>query len=103
MNLEKFITESHKNNEYFIRPRIYCNDGFYMSVQGSKGHYCSPRENVKYYTSLEVGYPSEKVDEFMKYAENKHQPTDTVYGWVPSETIQEVIDQHGGIDVNKTF
>jgi hypothetical protein len=36
---------------------ITCTDGFSMSVQASKFHYCSPRmDHAEAYTSVEVGF-----------------------------------------------
>ena len=104
MNLEQFISITYdKNNEYNTRNRIVCKDGFSFSVQGSKGHYCSPRENVKKYSLLEIGFPSRKEPLIISYAEIPEMPTETVYGYVPVSIIQEVIDNHKGIDINKTF
>ena len=43
------------------RPRLYCNDGYSVSVQASAFHYCSPRLNgLQDYKSVELGYPSEE-------------------------------------------
>lgn len=33
----------------------------------------------------------------MEYAENPDDPTDTVYGWVPVEVVEAVVNNHGGI------
>lgn len=33
----------------------------------------------------------------MEYCENPENPTDTVYGYVPIEVIEEIITKHGGI------
>ena len=72
-----------------------------MSVQASDFNYCSPRRNLidslSYY-EFEVGFPSERVEEFMIYAEEAECPTETVYGWVPWEVIQGVINRNGGIN-----
>lgn len=104
MNLQQFIKETFDSEkEFFNRPRIYCKDGFNMSVQGSKRHYCSPRSNQDYYNSMEIGYPSQEEKSILEFAEQKERPTDTFYGWVPCELIQNIIDNHGGIDINKTF
>lgn len=80
-----------------IRPRIICKDGFSVSVQASKTHYCRPRINTGPYSRVELGYPSETVTEWMKYAETPESPTETVYGYVPIEIVEDVIEQHGGI------
>lgn len=81
-----------------IRPRLICADGFSMSVQGSRTHYCSPRVDGWLYSRVEVGYPSEKAEELMPYAECPDEdPTGTVYGYVPIEIVDAVISKHGGI------
>lgn len=80
-----------------VRPRIVCQDGFSLSVQGSRTHYCKPREDDCSYFKVEIGYPSEKVDEFMQYAEDENDPTNTVYGYVPIETVETIVAKHGGI------
>ena len=33
----------------------------------------------------------------MPYAEDRERPTDTVYGYVPVEIVERVIEKHGGI------
>ena len=104
MNLEQFIKDTFDSEkEYFNRPRIYCKDGFNMSVQGSQGHYCSPRSNQDFYHSMEIGFPSQEEEFILEFAEQKEIPTDTVYGWVPCELIQELIDKHGEKKKKKTF
>ena len=104
MTIEKFIKDTFEEKHgYCYRPRIVCNDGFNMSVQGSAGHYCTPRKTQDWYTNLEIGYPSEEESLINQYAEREHEWTETVYGWVPIEIIQEVITKHGGIDIEATF
>lgn len=76
---------------------ITCADGLRLSVQASRDHYCTPRDSVGPWTAVEVGFPSERVEELMEYAENPKAPTDTVYGWVPVEVVEAVIEKHGGI------
>lgn len=79
-------------------PRLVCADGFSMSVQASEFHYCDPRvSRFPEYRSVEVGFPSERQDELMEWAEDADKPTDTVYGWVPVEVINALIDKHGGL------
>lgn len=78
-------------------PRIVCEDGFSMSVQAGSANYCSPRDEFGPYTKFEIGFPSEKVDVLMDYAEEPDSPTDTVYGWVPVDLVVKIINEHGGI------
>lgn len=80
------------------RERVACKDGFTMSVQASRYTYCTPREDDEpYYSAVEIGYPSEKEDLLMKYAETPEEPTETVYGYVPAKVVAAVIDKHGGV------
>jgi len=103
MTLKEFVMTTAKGGDFIVRPKIICQDGFNMSVQGSSGHYCSPRETQDWYNEMEIGYPSAKEDDLMPFAENSDEPTNTVYGYVPCEIIEEVIKRHGGIDEVETF
>ena len=76
---------------------VKCADGFTMSVQASKGSYCSPRNDSGPYDSVEVGFPSSYDYYLHEYAEDPGKPTDTVYGWVPADTVMMCIDAHGGM------
>ena len=81
------------------RKPVVCEDGFTMSVQASEYHYCSPRRSGlgESYTSVEVGFPSEKEDLLMEHAEDYDKPTGTVYPYVPVEVVLQVIMKHGGM------
>lgn len=77
--------------------RLECVDGFTMSVQASDFSYCSPRvSGADCYTEVEVGFPSAAPVAFMSYAEDPDAPTETVYGWVPVNLVEEEIERHGG-------
>ncbi|AUR87627.1 hypothetical protein NVP1101O_216 [Vibrio phage 1.101.O._10N.261.45.C6] len=81
---------------------IELKSGLTLSIQAGEGNYSSPRTNFKHpqfqrYKEFEIGFPSKMVPEFMPYCEDEDKPTDTVYGWVPREVIQKVINQNGGI------
>ena len=77
-------------------PTIVCAGGLKMSVQASRYHYCTPRDSVGPWSSVEIGFPSQRVERLMFYAEDGSAPTDTVYGYVPIEVVAEVIAEHGG-------
>lgn len=87
-----------------VRPKIVCKDGFEVSVQASEFHYCHPRAstNPMLYDQVELGFPSEAVPEWLEYAEEQYDPTDTVYGYVPVELVDAALEKHGGIDLSKT-
>lgn len=76
---------------------ITCADGLSFSAQASKFHYCTPRNSIGPWTAVEIGFPSQRVGEFMEYADDPDDATGTVYGYVPVEAVEAVIDRHGGI------
>lgn len=86
-----------KSRNGISKSAIKCADGFTMSVQASSFHYCTPRTDKGPHTAFEVGFPSERVEALMPYAEDAETPTETVYGWVPVEIIDAIISEHGGI------
>lgn len=80
------------------RPRLYCNDGYSVSVQASAYHYCSPRLNgLQDYKRVELGFPSMEDELINEYADGGDDYTDTVYGYVPIEIVEKLIEKHGGI------
>ena len=99
----KFTFEKYAKNGYCFRPRIVCNDGFSMSVQGSNALYCRPRVTQDWYDKMEIGYPSVEEIDIIEFAEDITNPTGTVYGYVPCELIEKVILKHGGINSVETF
>lgn len=90
-------------NEHIARFRgdiadvIVCKDGFSMSVQGSRNHYCNPRNDLGPYERVEIGFPSAIEPLITEYAECSENLTGTVYGWVPVSVVLAVIEKHGGI------
>ena len=85
MTVKDWLAKSVKTHTYYDgtyevqenRPRLYCNDGYSISVQASEFHYCSPRIN--------------------EFADGGFDYTDTVYGYVPIEIVEKLIEKHGGI------
>lgn len=98
---EPVETHTYSDGKYEIqknRPRLYCNDGYSVSVQASGFHYCKPRLNgVQDYESVELGFPSMEDELIDEYAECDSDYTDTVYGYVPIEIVEKLIEKHGGI------
>lgn len=81
-----------------LNKSVVCSDGFTMSVQARETSYCTPREsNAKFYTEVEVGFPSAEEELLMEYAEDPYNPCDTVYAWVPRQVVLNVIAKHGGM------
>lgn len=79
-----------------VKP-LTCADGLSFSAQASKFHYCTPRNSVGPWIAVEIGFPTERVEEFLEYAESPDTLTNTVYGYVPVEVVEAVIEKHGGI------
>ena len=110
MTIEEFIETTYDVTDVVpglpfqkIRPRIVCNDGFSLSVQCSEFAYSTPRQNVKKYTAVEIGYPSSEEELLVEYAEDPGSLTGTVYGYVPIEVVREVLNKHRGINISATF
>jgi len=81
-----------------LNAKIVCADGFIMSVQAHETAYCTPRQTkAQRYSEVEVGFPSEREDMLIEYAEDPRSPTETVYAWVPSNVVSLVIAKHGGM------
>ena len=85
--------EDLKRNEVVV-----CADGFTMSVQAHAGAYCLPKmTGAPVYREVEVGFPSIEEPMLMEWVEEAQRPTDTVYGYVPVQVVNNVIAKHGGI------
>ena len=105
MDLNKYLTSQRKpdgrgitdNSVFPLAKRITCQDDFSLSVQANQGAYCSPRKNIGPWYEVEVGFPSAEPELIMSFAEQAEQPTKTVYGYVPIELVEQLIDLHGGI------
>jgi len=84
-------------------PRFYCKDGTHLSVQASKTHYSTPRDNEGPYTHVEVGFPTaEPPESWLEYSDDG-EITSSIFAWVPLEVVNEFIELHGGVDFLKTF
>ena len=99
------------NRSYqILRPYVMCNDGFGISIQASDCHYCEPRisqfpeKDFIPYEEVELGYPTEADGDLLDYQEcpGVQDPTGSVYGYVPVEIVDKVLEKHGGIDILKT-
>ena len=73
------------------------NSGFGVSIQANSSNYCEPRNDEGPYTAVELGFPSAEDSLIIKYAENKSEPTETVYGWVPVGVVKALMIKHGEV------
>ena len=84
--------------DYFILPKVICSDGFTVSMQISKVHYCMPKTaSAERYTHTELGFPSVGDPLIKDYAEDPEDETNTVYPYVPIEVVNALFEKHGGI------
>lgn len=94
-------------------PRIVCNDGFSISVQVNHGNYCASENGVRKFgfdwKLVEWGYPSERIDPEKYNCEgydilgDNVDTTNSVGGFVEIELIDELCEEHGGINVQETL
>lgn len=81
------------------RPHVVCKDGYRVSIQANSYTYCRPRiDHADSYSKVELGYPNQEDDLISDYAENPVNQTGTVYGYVPVEIVDQLLEKHGGID-----
>lgn len=99
MTVTEFLKSTfNPSNPYQVRPHIHCKDGFSISVQGgTEFHYCVPRKHCNQYECVELGYPSAVDTLIEEYAEDPFNMTDSVFGYVPIEIVEALIEKHGGI------
>ncbi len=94
MWLDEFFAK-HKHSEVYgyLRDRLVCKDGFSMSVQASDSHYCYPRETgLDHYNCVEVGDPDTPEQTLMEFENGG------VYGSVPAQVVNDIIEKHGGLE-----
>lgn len=99
LNRTRKVVTMYDGTKYeHVRPHVICKDGFTISVQASKSHYCTPRiDGAVKYETVELGFPNIEDSLIIDYAEENERPTDTVYGYVPVHIVNELVEKHGGI------
>lgn len=94
------------DNEFFFLPRIYCNDGFNISIQVNQGNYCGSENGTRTFgldwKLVEWGFPSEHIDG-KKYMAESSPTTESVGGYVEIGLMDELCEEHGGVDLAKTL
>lgn len=99
------ISEKNYQHNYFHLPRIFCKDGFNISIQVNCGNYCGSengwRKFGKEWKGVEWGYPSGEIDS-VKYNSESEDTIGSV-GCIETELIDELLESHGGIDIVATL
>lgn len=102
----KDIEKTYEDTTFFL-PRVYCKDGFSISLQVNNGNYCSSENGTRAFglslERIEWGYPSQEIDGVKYNAEKKFDTTHTVGGYVEVALIDELCESHGGIDLKSTL
>ena len=75
----------------------HCADGFSVSIQAGEHKYSLPRADDAVYLEVELGFPSAPDNLIHPYAEDGENPTDTVYAYVPVDTVYLLLTKHGGV------
>lgn len=107
---ESNIVQKFKVNGGIIRKHIYCKDGFVMSVQASKMHQCTPKEDLfdGEYKTVEIGISKfladhkdsvSYLDDFTNIGFNYGE----IQVMVPIDYVDEVINRHGGIATDEEY
>ena len=108
---QKSMEEAYQST-YFLLPRIHCKDGFNISIQVSNGNNCANENGVRIFGTdwklVEWGFPSEQIDAKKYNAENyleeeEIDTTQTVGGYVEIELMDQLLQEHGGIDLQTTL
>ena len=96
-----FILDCSEREMMTIKPRTICSDGTSLSIQASRTHYCTPREDEGPYLALEMKFILDANDDqltppesWADYTDGPAFPND-VYGYVPVELIESFIADHG--------
>lgn len=103
-------SENYQFN-YFHLPRIYCKDGFNISIQVNEGSYCGSENGYRVFgtqwKTVEWGFPSENIDSKLYHAEGgwDDEVVDTTnsVGSVEIEKIDSLLEEHEGIDILATL
>ena len=93
-----------------IRPLVVCKDGFTLSIQASAFNLCTPRKNnIVNYNTFELSKISETIPELEDYDETIYKRKklclnrNRIYGYVPKAVVEKILEEHGGIDKEKTL
>ena len=99
--MRDFRLELEKDEDCFwLARRFNITEDLTISIQANEFAYCLPRTKNDSYTDyfqLELGFPNfTPPDYIMEYADDPDDPQETVYGYVPYELIQRMIDELRG-------
>lgn len=104
------MSDKTMSNRYakglYVMPRIFCKDGFNISVQVHRCSCCGSENGIRQFgidwKVVEWGFPSAPIDA-EKYGADEQDTMDAVGLYVDINLIEDLIKQHGGIDLETTL
>ena len=98
ITLQEFMNDKDIVAGDYQRAHAKCADGFTVSIQASCWHYSEPRQTFSdKFDSLELGFPTERDELIMPYAQSPESPTEIVYPYVPWDVVEKMVEKHGNI------
>ncbi len=98
ITLQEFMNDKDVVMGDYQRAHAKCADGLTVSIQASRWHYSEPRQTFSdKFESLELGFPTERDELIMPYAQSPEYPTETVYPYVPWDVVEKMVEKHGNI------
>ena len=90
-----------------VTERIVCRDGYGFYCQANESVHCNPRKSNAFpYSSVELGYPTEKDNLINTYGKLQadcdvimsggEKRIECIYPYVPVKTVIKLIKKHGG-------
>lgn len=85
----------HKDKKW-----VTCKDGFTFSCLAGEHYKSSPDYDYECgdYQEWELGYPSQPDNIIMPYIWDINNPTRTIYEYVPTEVVNQLIEKHNGLE-----
>lgn len=91
------VNEFLTANPGSVRKAVRTKRGRLFSIQASKGHYCSPKDDTGPYGSVEVMVIEGTHPAAFIRSNNGQRSTDAgIYGWVPVSVVEHVINKIDG-------
>ena len=95
------------DNKIFFIPLIYCKDGFNISIQVHNGNYCASENGIQTFgldwKLVDWGFPSSEIDGKKYNAQEDGDTTNSVGSYVEVGLIDELCEEHGGVDLAQTL
>lgn len=85
-----------RNGKRHASPLV-CKDGTHFSIQASDGHYCSPKDRVGPYTSVEVVKLGKPIPTLGAWGKPNERYQGGLWGFLSVVLVNEEIERRGGL------